>query len=41
MSKQRKRGGSSAAKAVVAAASMCGLVAALAVESTPSAEAQL
>lgn len=41
MSKQRKRGGSSAAKAVVAAASMCGLVAALTVESTPSAEAQL
>ena len=41
MSKQRKRGSSSAAKAVVAAASMCGLVAALAVESTPSAEAQL
>lgn len=41
MSKQRKRGSSSAAKAVVAAASMCGLVAALAVETTPSAEAQL
>lgn len=41
MSKQRKRGSSSAAKAVVAAASMCGLVAALTVESTPSAEAQL
>lgn len=41
MSKQRKRGSSSAAKAVVAVASMCGLVAALTVESTPSAEAQL
>ena len=41
MSKQRKRGSFSAAKAVVAAASMCGLVAALAVETTPSAEAQL
>lgn len=41
MSKQRKRGSFSAAKAVVAAASMCGLVAALTVESTPSAEAQL
>lgn len=41
MNKQRKRGGSSAAKAVVAVASMCGLVAALTVESTPSAEAQL
>ncbi|WP_293818159.1 hypothetical protein [uncultured Corynebacterium sp.] len=39
MSKQRKRG--SIAKAVVAAASMCGLVAALTVETTPSAEAQL
>lgn len=41
MNKQRKRGSSSAAKAVVAVASMCGLVAALTVESTPSAEAQL
>ncbi|SCX00893.1 hypothetical protein [Corynebacterium jeikeium] len=41
MSKQRKRGSSSAAKAVVAVASMCGLVAALTVETTPSAEAQL
>lgn len=41
MSKQRKRGSSSAAKAVVAAASMCGLVAALSIETTPSAEAQL
>lgn len=41
MSKQRKRGSFSAAKAVVAAVSMCGLVAALAVETTPSAEAQL
>lgn len=41
MSKQRKRGSFSAAKAVVAVASMCGLVAALAVETTPSAEAQL
>lgn len=39
MSKQRKRG--SIAKAVVAVASMCGLVAALTVETTPSAEAQL
>ncbi|WP_035010129.1 hypothetical protein [Corynebacterium jeikeium] len=41
MSKQRKRGSFSAAKAVVAAASMCGLVAALSIETTPSAEAQL
>lgn len=41
MSKQRKRGSFSAAKAVVAVASMCGLVTALAVETTPSAEAQL
>ena len=41
MSKQRKRGSSSAAKAIVAVASMCGLVAALTVETTPSAEAQL
>lgn len=39
MSKQHKRG--SIAKAVVAAASMCGLVAAMAVEMSPTAEAQL
>lgn len=39
MSKQHKRGG--IAKAVVAAASMCGLVAAMAVEMSPTAEAQL
>lgn len=41
MSKQRRPRRSSIAKAVVAAASMCGLVAALTVETTPSAEAQL
>ena len=41
MSKQRRPRRSSIAKAVVATASMCGLVAALTVETTPSAEAQL
>ena len=39
MSKQHKRSG--IAKAVVAAASMCGLVAAMTVEMSPTAEAQL
>ena len=41
MSKQRRPRRSSIAKAVVATASMCGLVAPLTVETTPSAEAQL